>query len=438
MRDLAIQAVELSKRYRLGQRLEESATLAGTLARWVSSPIRNFRRLRQLTHFGDSESNDLIWALQSVSFEVREGEVVGVIGRNGAGKSTLLKILSRITEPTAGRVQLAGRVGSLLEVGTGFHPELTGRENIYLNGTLLGMSQAEVRKRFDEIVCFSGVEKFIDTPIKRYSSGMKVRLAFSVAAHLESEILIIDEVLAVGDMEFQQKCLGKMDAAARKGRTVLFVSHNMAAVESLCSRAIVLEGGRIIEDCETNRAVRAYYDLCTDAQGSAWLDLDPAELARQGRARIAHVTVTAPDQIRPGHFLCGSRLEFRVVCWFPSAGCKPELGVGINNRQGVRLLTLHTRVSPGAIETIRKPGWYQFTCGVDRLNLAPNQFYLRARLSDSWTGEVLDIMDHAAPFALLESAQSPTVTAGVLLHEHKWAVKEVEPDFQNHVQANTL
>ena len=198
------------------------------------------------------------WALKDVSFEVNEGEVVGIIGRNGAGKSTLLKILSRITEPTEGRVTLRGRVASLLEVGTGFHPELTGRENIFLNGAILGMARQEIKRKFDEIVDFAGVEKFLDTPVKRYSSGMYVRLAFSVASSLDPEILVIDEVLAVGDAEFQNKCLGKMHDVAHQGRTVLFVSHNMAAVERLCERSILLRSGEIAKDATTDLTIRAY------------------------------------------------------------------------------------------------------------------------------------------------------------------------------------
>lgn len=222
MSDIAILVENLSKRYRIGVADEQHDTLVGATLGAIRNPARNFQRLRQLTRFrnGSEEDPNTIWALKNVSFEVKRGEVVGVIGRNGAGKSTLLKILSRITHPTSGRVELHGRVSSLLEVGTGFHPELTGRENVYLNGTILGMRKVEIDRKFDEIVDFSGVEKFIDTPVKRYSSGMRVRLAFSVAAYLEPEILLIDEVLAVGDIGFQQKCLGKWKASPNK--TALF------------------------------------------------------------------------------------------------------------------------------------------------------------------------------------------------------------------------
>jgi homopolymeric O-antigen transport system ATP-binding protein len=247
--EIVITAEGVGKRYRLGQR-ESYRALRDVIAGAVTAPMRHVRQRRV--------PRAEIWALDDVSFTLGRGEVLGLIGANGAGKSTLLKILSRITEPTRGRVVLRGRVGSLLEVGTGFHPELTGRENIMLNGTILGMRRAEIVRRFDEIVEFSGAQKFLDTPVKRYSSGMQVRLAFAVAAHLEPEILLVDEVLAVGDAEFQQKCLGKMRDVTREGRTVIFVSHNLASVRALCQRALVLEKGLLVFDGPTEDAVHHY------------------------------------------------------------------------------------------------------------------------------------------------------------------------------------
>src|SRR6516162_10151736 len=245
MSDKAISVDNLSKRYLVGH--QSTRRKRYTLRDAITWEARNFARKtadflrgRQIVQGDEVEE---FWALKDVSFEVKHGEVLGIIGRNGAGKSTLLKILSRITEPTRGRALLRGRVASLLEVGTGFHPELTGRENIHLNGAILGMTRAEIRRKFDEIVAFAGVEKFIDTPVKRYSSGMYVRLAFAVAAHLEPEILVVDEVLAVGDAEFQKKCLGRMSEVAREGRTVLFVSHNLPSIEKLSQRVIVVDGG---------------------------------------------------------------------------------------------------------------------------------------------------------------------------------------------------
>jgi len=241
----------LSKQYRIGVQREPYGNLRESLARAFKAPFDRLRR-------NDLASDDTIWALRDVSFEVMPGEVIGIIGRNGAGKSTLLKILSQITEPSSGQVDLFGRVGSLLEVGTGFHPELTGRENIYLNGAILGMQRAEIERKFDEIVAFAEIEKFLDTPVKHYSSGMYTRLAFSVAAHLEPEILVVDEVLAVGDAEFQKKCLGKMNEVAQTGRTILFVSHNMAAVQKLCPRSILLRKGEMELDAETRSVIREY------------------------------------------------------------------------------------------------------------------------------------------------------------------------------------
>ncbi len=245
--DAAIRIEGLGKRYRLGSKETRHDTFMGAALALVRAPLENIRRLRALTRF-DANDDDVVWALQDVSFEVKRGEVVGIVGHNGAGKSTLLKILSRITEPSTGYAELWGRLASLLEVGTGFHPDLTGRENLYLNGAILGMTREEIDRRFDEIVAFSEVERFLDTPVKRYSSGMKVRLAFAVAAHLEAEILLIDEVLAVGDAAFQRKCLGKMEDVAGRGRTVFFVSHNMAAIRSLCQRVIWFDRGRLRMD----------------------------------------------------------------------------------------------------------------------------------------------------------------------------------------------
>lgn len=261
MAEKAIQVENLSKRYRIGFEQQAKDTFAEVLSGWITKPFQNYQRLRSLTKFDQQqleELDDVIWALKNVSFKVDRGEVIGVIGQNGAGKSTLLKILSRITHPTQGEVFLNGRVSSLLEVGTGFHPELTGRENVYLNGTILGMTKNEIDSKFDEIVEFSGVSKFIDTPVKFYSSGMGVRLAFSVAAHLEPEILLIDEVLSVGDAAFQKKSLGKMEEVSQQGRTVLFVSHNMGAVRSLCSRAILLEEGALVKEGNVDDVINYY------------------------------------------------------------------------------------------------------------------------------------------------------------------------------------
>jgi lipopolysaccharide transport system ATP-binding protein len=251
MSNPVIQVENVSKRYRIGT-YERSETFAGQVKNTLLYPVKNMQRISRLRKFKEKEDGSVFWALKDINFEVNQGEVLGIIGRNGVGKSTLLKVLSKITEPTTGRIKIKGRVSSLLEVGTGFHPELTGRDNIYMNGTILGMTRKEIDASLDEIIDFAGIAKHIDTPVKFYSSGMTVRLGFSVAAHLEPEILIIDEVLAVGDFEFQKKCLGKMNDVANSGRTVLFVSHNMAAVQNLCTTSMLLSNGQIIQKGNTS------------------------------------------------------------------------------------------------------------------------------------------------------------------------------------------
>jgi lipopolysaccharide transport system ATP-binding protein len=267
MGDLAIRVENLSKRYRIGQR-ERYLALRDVLARALTAPFRIFSSNSR----PDSRNprSDYIWALKDVSFEVKQGEVVGIIGRNGAGKTTLLKILARITRPTSGYAEVRGRVGSLLEVGTGFHPELTGRENVYLSGAVLGMTKREIDRKFDEIVDFAGVAEFIDTPLKYYSTGMQMRLAFAVAAHLEPEILLVDEVLAVGDLEFQKKCLGKMEDVSRGGRTVLFVSHQMNQIRRLCERVIWLDAGSIVKIGTTAEVMSAYEAVMTSGEWLRW------------------------------------------------------------------------------------------------------------------------------------------------------------------------
>ncbi|MCE1252776.1 MAG: ABC transporter ATP-binding protein [Anaerolineae bacterium] len=273
MSDLAIKVVDLGKQYRIGAPANNYRTLRETMTEMFAAPLR---RLRTGSSFSEK-----IWALQGVNFEVKQGQVLGVIGRNGAGKSTLLKILSRVTEPTSGYAEITGRVGSLLEVGTGFHPELTGRENIFLNGAILGMKRSEIQRKFDEIVTFAEVETFIDTPVKRYSSGMYLRLAFAVAAHLEPEILVVDEVLAVGDAEFQRKCLGKMSDVAQEGRTVLFVSHNMSAVLRLTEESLVIEKGKLVMRAPSQQAVDYYLSQGMSQEGQRlWADDDISRAAK--------------------------------------------------------------------------------------------------------------------------------------------------------------
>jgi lipopolysaccharide transport system ATP-binding protein len=290
MSDIAICAEHLGKRYRIGER-QRYVALRDVLTRAISAPARLFRPQRTVSPNGHPTH---IWALKDVSFEVHQGEVVGVIGRNGAGKTTLLKILARVTLPTEGHAQVKGRVGSLLEVGTGFHPELTGRENVHLSGAILGMGKKEIERKFDEMVAFAEVEKFIDTPLKHYSSGMQMRLAFAVAAHLEPEMLLVDEVLAVGDLQFQKKCLGKMSRVANEGRTVFFVSHNMGAITRLCGRAIWLDGGRLVAAGPVEEVASAYIRSSAEARGERrW---EAADAPGKGGVCLLAARVVAGEQ----------------------------------------------------------------------------------------------------------------------------------------------
>jgi len=368
----AISVENLSKVYRLGVKDQTPDTIAGAFTGALRSPLKNWRRLRDLARFRpDDDSPDALWALRDVSFEVAEGEVLGVIGRNGAGKSTLLKILSRITEPTHGRAVIHGRVSSLLEVGTGFHPELTGRENIYMNGTILGMRKREIDRKFDEIVDFSGVEKFLDTPIKRYSSGMNVRLAFAVAAHLEPEILIIDEVLAVGDAEFQKKCLGKMHDVAQDGRTVLFVSHNMAAVESLCNRGMYLAKGRLADVGPIVEIVSLYRSHIMAGVESARQDFHHTQFFR--KVEIFD-EAGSPSNLLP----IGRDLRLRLIL-DPDRPVKyPRVVVGINDILGYRLMSIQTPANGKSIGAIDGPTTLE--CVVHDFPLAPGAYVLSLAL----------------------------------------------------------
>jgi lipopolysaccharide transport system ATP-binding protein len=330
MTDTIIEVENLGKRYVLDhqQEREKYTALRDVIAQGVKSALKGFGGKK-------TETKEEFWALKDVSFEVKRGEVVGIIGRNGAGKSTLLKILSRITEPTTGRVRLKGRVASLLEVGTGFHPELTGRENIYLNGAVLGMMRQEIDRKFDEIVAFAEVEKFLDTPVKRYSSGMYVRLAFAVAAHLEPEILVVDEVLAVGDAAFQKKCLGKMgDVASKEGRTVLFVSHNMAAVQSLCQKGIWLNDGQVVRFGDVTQVTSDYLQVgYTNTLEKVWDDFESAP--GNDKVKVRRVAV-CPDQTDSlDNITVATPIKLIFECWNFLANSYLNLSVVIYNLEEV-------------------------------------------------------------------------------------------------------
>jgi lipopolysaccharide transport system ATP-binding protein len=329
MSDIAIRSDGLSKRYRIGS-FKNTKNLREAVKDVFKAPLRPAMNLFRGRAKAVSKPIETIWALSDVSFEIKKGDVVGIIGSNGSGKSTLLKIISRITEPTAGSVEIGGRVGSLLEVGTGFHQELTGRENIYLNGAILGMKKEEIKRQFDEIVDFSEVEKFIDTPVKHYSSGMYLRLAFAVAAHLKPEVLLVDEVLAVGDADFQKKCLGKMDAVSKEGRTILFVSHNMAAIANLCSKAILLHQGKLLMEGETRDVIDEYtagasalakteLALRKDRRGNGIIKITAIQILNQKKEVVANgvsgqeLTIRMYYQAIPGQVFKNCRASIAVV-----------------------------------------------------------------------------------------------------------------------------
>ncbi len=391
----AIQVENLSKQYLIGtQRSAGYQTLRESLTVATSTAWKRVRRRQRSSANGRSRGDiDLLWALNDVSFDVQPGEVVGIIGRNGAGKSTLLKILSRITEPTFGRATIRGRIGSLLEVGTGFHPELTGRENVYMNGSTLGMSRREITRRFDEIVHFADVERFLETPVKRYSSGMYVRLAFAVAAHMDTEILFIDEVLAVGDSAFQAKCMAKMSAIRQSGRTILFVSHNMAAVANLCSRSVLVEAGRLRYFGDTPSCLRRY---SASAQSSTASDLDLTDHhARTAgsqplirRLRFLNVAGDVTNRVCSGDTL---ELEFTIDAMETTD--VPRLSVGFDDLSGTRLFSVSTVLSDSRLPQLSSKS--RVLCTIPQLPLAPGRYLLSLGAGTLYEpGQ--DILVHAA------------------------------------------
>jgi lipopolysaccharide transport system ATP-binding protein len=340
MRDIAIQVEGLGKQYHIGRQQAGYETIRETVTRAMLSPFRKAGRLMRGQATAAAGLDETIWALRDVSFEVEHGEVLGIIGRNGAGKSTLLKILSRITEPTEGFADVYGRIGSLLEVGTGFHPELTGRENIYLNGAVLGMKRSEIAGKFDEIVAFAEVARFVDTPVKHYSSGMYLRLAFAVAAHLEPEILVVDEVLAVGDAAFQKKCLGKMGDTAKQGRAILFVSHNMEAIQRLCARCILLDMGQLIEQGETSQIVGKYLSSGKHLQAGTDLFNYPRQQNLGEYARIRQCIVNDFEGMPTDFLAFGEPFTVEVVCQVLKPIEDVSFLVGIESVYEQRIVTI--------------------------------------------------------------------------------------------------
>jgi lipopolysaccharide transport system ATP-binding protein len=378
MSKTVIRVENLGKQYQIGAKQKRMSTLRESLNDVFMSP---FRRARSAFSSGmASGPTEQMWALHNLSFEVGEGEVVGIIGRNGAGKSTLLKILSRITEPTEGRAVITGRVGSLLEVGTGFHPELTGRENIFLNGAILGMKRAEINRKFDEIVEFSGIERMIDTPVKRYSSGMYVRLAFAVAAHLEPEILIVDEVLAVGDLAFQKKCLGKIGDITRTGRTVLFVSHNIPSVANLCTRCLLLESGEKIMDGDTDEVIAAYVNSSFGTNSNSLLSRDTQRLGT-GTIRFTDFYLENTNGERLPAVQSGQDVVF-AFAYEASVDASElnevSLGFALFSEYNQNLFVLYNDYYDQLFNHIAPRGVIK--CRINKFPLSPGQYTVPARL----------------------------------------------------------
>jgi lipopolysaccharide transport system ATP-binding protein len=372
-----ITAERLGKAYQLGQKIDSNATFRDAIMGAIKSPMKKLR-----SRMGEpTEASDTFWAIKDISFEVNQGEVLGLIGRNGAGKSTLLKVLSRITEPTEGKATLRGRVASLLEVGTGFHPELTGRENIYLNGAILGMRKTEIDSKFDQIVEFAEVSKFLDTQVKRYSSGMYVRLAFAVAAHLEPEILIVDEVLAVGDANFQKKCLGKMGDVVRDGRTILFVSHNMDAVASLCSHTLLIQGGKAGERLTPDEGIKAYLALSSEGGNLALRDKPRIQKIKRPPIFVG-LNITGGSG-HPNVTESGGSVTFDIeVADCDDLRTGALCGIAITNDRGQRIAFFHTLIQGGFTFKGTKHG--RFTCTVPSLPLTPNGYYVELVIADGY------------------------------------------------------
>lgn len=417
-----ISVEKISKEYRIGARRAAQLTLREAVAEAISWPLKGLKGSAR-----SKRDNQTVWALRDVSFDVLPGEVLGVIGRNGAGKSTLLKILSRITEPTAGTVALCGRVSSLLEVGTGFHLELTGRENIFLNGAILGMKRQDTKKRFDSIVAFAEVERFIDTPVKHYSSGMHMRLAFAVAAHLEPEILLVDEVLAVGDVEFQKKCLGKMGTAASEGRTILFVSHNLAALSNLCKRGLVLDRGAVAYLGTQSGAIAHYLTSCQREAGSL---RDRTDRVGSGEMRVVAVQVRdtegrAIDVASSGQYvdIC---LHYESSAAFHSS--RVIAGICVKTQFDVPVFLQHNRLTGDEWGPLPAQG--SFVCRIPRLPLPPAAYWITYSLI--LDGEYLDAMEDAFELTITDgdffgSGEIPPATHGSCLVDAQWRLETETP-----------
>ncbi len=422
MTEPAVRMEGVGKRYRIG--LPRVRATGGPLARVAHALAAPWDRLRNR---GASDGSDILWAVRDVTLDIPRGEVIGFIGRNGAGKSTLLKLLARITRPTTGRITMRGRVASLLEVGTGFNMDLTGRENVYQSGAILGMRSAEITRRFDEIVAFSEVEHFLDTPVKHYSSGMYVRLAFAVAAHLETEILIVDEVLAVGDAAFQKKCLGRMDAAANQGRTILFVSHHMPTVQGLCSRAVLIEGGRITMDAAPTDVIARYLG---NRDASADGDIEDATTRMgNGDARLRRVELRDQHDAPISQVLLGQPVRVSMLFEVLKPMDDAVIELGISTRDGLRVATVHS-VDGDAPYFPLERGIHEIVAELD-VTLLPRDYVLDVGISVS-SGWTADWVERALAFSALNVAATggdhyrPIEVRGFVRPRSVWKVPSMD------------
>ena len=402
MSDIAIRVENLGKKYFIGGEHKNYSRLGDRVIDAALSPFRRMRKILTGEVASASDLHQAFWALDDVSFEIKQGEIIGIIGHNGAGKSTLLKILSRITDPTTGYADVFGRVGSLLEVGTGFHPELTGRENVYLNGSILGMRKVEIDRKFDEIIDFAEIEKFINTPVKHYSSGMYVRLAFSVAAHLEPEILLIDEVLAVGDVAFQKKSLGKMENVSQQGRTVIFVSHNMNALQRLCPQSILLNHGKLVTQDKTNRVIEQYLsNVSSETPGpNSLIDLSEQKREGTGKIRFESLSYKSDNPSLAYHPYTNSPLDVTVNLISKSACDVGSIAVIIFDRYGTKLINADTLSNGKSIRLREGKNTIKFRMA--QLHLNPGAYTLGLWVADPPI-EVYDYIPSAVLFDVVET-----------------------------------
>lgn len=402
MSDVAIRVEELGKKYHIGGKGKSYTRIGDKAIDMISSPFRRMGRLLTGQTMSAADLDQVFWALNNISFEIKQGEIIGIVGHNGAGKSTLLKILSRITEPTTGYADVFGRIGSLLEVGTGFHPELTGRENVFLNGSILGMRKAEINRKFDEIVDFAEIEQFIDTPVKHYSSGMYVRLAFSVAAHLEPEILLIDEVLAVGDVAFQKKSLGKMEDVSQQGRTVIFVSHNMNALQRLCPNSILLDHGHLITQASTNVVLEQYLSTSSTETTRPNIPVDLRNQKREGTKKVHFETlIFAADNASTAFYpYANGPLDISVDVVAESDCSIGSLAVTIFDRYGTKLVNADSMSFGRPIDLVK--GTNQIKFRIDRLHLNPGIYTIGLWAADP----PIVVYDNLPSAALLEVVET--------------------------------